>query len=249
MTTKRNEDRKLRGVCTICGTNKPPEGMLTCDPCRNRVNKYQKNRRVNGLLTGLCTICGKNRPPGGYKICQECRDYHSEDQSIRYADRKLNGLCVRCGQSSLSGYITCAKHQSSDRAMSMFYRKEMIRLHKCLDCAKDLPEDFGRIRCYDCTERARKRALEHRDKKFFNGFRKAALERDNHSCAICGNKEHRMHVHHLVENVKSVDDVVTLCIHCHTVITGFMSCHNKSSLVNVLIKLSSGLGSILAFQR
>jgi len=45
-------------------------------------------------------------------------------------------------------------------------------------------------------------------------------QRDNYTCCICGDKEHRLNVHHIIPykvgGKDDMDNLMTLCIKCHT---------------------------------
>lgn len=243
---RRTRIRTLAGLCTICGRNPPPASLLTCDACRSRIGKWAKTRQQQGG-NGLCTTCAKPAPPG-YQMCVYCRQQASRLHKRQYQERRAQGLCIWCKAPAVLGLIHCEKHRIKrcQEAMKRFHR--LVELHLCVSCAQPLPDNCTETRCPDCIVKMRQRALQQRDRDLFNGFRQETLERDNFACRICSHKKHRMHVHHFRYPPQSTEDCITLCIHCHTVITGFSHCPDKARLLKVLQNLSSGLDSILAFQ-
>ena len=55
----------------------------------------------------------------------------------------------------------------------------------------------------------------------YKRWRKAVLKRDGHRCCFCGNREGRMHAHHIEawaitpERRLDIDNGITLCADCH----------------------------------
>ena len=247
MTT--TEERKQKNLCTICGTNHPPAGLLTCDACRKRVSAYYKKVRERGLSGNFCTKCGKSKQIDGKRLCLACLAYHSLRNNKRYKDRRKTHLCVKCGETASDSSAFCDKHRRVETVRMSVVRKERISRHVCIRCEVPLKDIKGNY-CPTCAIDAAERAAKKKNNDYFGGFRDFVIDRDNHRCVICGNDKKRLHVHHIDKAKDSVpENLVTVCIHCHTVLTSFEHCLDKSSLVKVLINLSSGLGSILAFSQ
>lgn len=60
----------------------------------------------------------------------------------------------------------------------------------------------------------------------YQEWRQAVVERDGHKCVLCG-KESWLHAHHIkhiaddIDQIFNLDNGVTLCATCHTVIHGY----------------------------
>ncbi len=64
-------------------------------------------------------------------------------------------------------------------------------------------------RCYDRV---------HHSTRAFEGLRFAALQRDDWRCAVCHSAEQYV-VHHRRPDIRTVDDLLTLCTHHHGIVT------------------------------
>ena len=58
--------------------------------------------------------------------------------------------------------------------------------------------------------------------RLFYSMRSIVLERDNYTCQDCGNKGNAIHHKDENKNNNSIDNLVTLCVSCHTI------CHWKN---------------------
>ena len=65
--------RKEKGLCGMCGKNKPEQGKAMCESCniKNRAN-VKKQRQIR-IELGLCPTCGQVELWGDEKNCPECR--------------------------------------------------------------------------------------------------------------------------------------------------------------------------------
>ena len=112
--------RKEKGLCGMCGKNKPEQGKAMCEACniKNRAN-VQKQKQIRREL-GLCPTCGQVELWGDEKNCPECRamilnstertrekykgryvEKQRESAKIRYRKRLEDGICVICGKRPL----------------------------------------------------------------------------------------------------------------------------------------------------
>lgn len=112
------------------------------------------------------------------------------------------------------------------------YRQNLIKKGLCCNCCKE--PLYSKWYCKKCLEKLRvagkkcyyknheknKEKRKHRNwQKRFGGNRTKVIERDNHSCQICGYNK-KVRVHHINENPNDnrLENLITLCIICHTVV-------------------------------
>lgn len=65
-------DNKARGLCGMCGKNKPPKGRADCRRCTRRLAVRRKKLHEKYLLDGTCIRCGKNPSNGCGQHCEKC---------------------------------------------------------------------------------------------------------------------------------------------------------------------------------
>lgn len=88
------DERRERGICTMCGLTKPEHGHKICRECLDRSKAYsakwrashpdkvrERTRKHNALAktirverkaNRICVICGKNKPRGWKVTCESC---------------------------------------------------------------------------------------------------------------------------------------------------------------------------------
>ena len=64
--------RKEQGICVICGKEKPKEGYICCEQCKEKRKIYQRETREYYRNLGICSRCGKNKLFGEENECPEC---------------------------------------------------------------------------------------------------------------------------------------------------------------------------------
>ena len=96
--------------------------------------------------------------------------------------------------------------------------RKLILKWFCRECA-DKINQYARNCRNNKIEIYRERAKIRNWKNRFGGMRAKVIERDKHSCQICG-YYHKIRIHHIDENNKnnSLDNLIVLCIICHAVI-------------------------------
>lgn len=163
-----------------------------------------------------CEMCSATYTPTGsqQKVCAACTPEFRRLKNAAYL-REMRG---RQGATPIGAIIQCA------------------------DCGDDFPYSSGPQR--RCTECQRKREVTRihealrrspkfdeykrtaRDNYHFDGNRKKALERDNHTCQRCGATSD-LHVHHRdgkgvttarEDRNNGLDNLQTLCRSCHTAV-------------------------------
>ena len=120
-TKEKREEWKRAGLCSCCGKNKPVEGGITCQECRDR----QKANRDYKREHNICVKCGRNKAAPNRKYCDECLEWRSnrykwqkennpEFSNIRkqYYERHRekcikNGLCVNCSKPAYKNHVLC----------------------------------------------------------------------------------------------------------------------------------------------
>lgn len=160
--------------------------------------KYAKERREFHRNKGLCaTGCG--RPLRTKWACAECSTKASFKNNKLRNKKRLNlvnkGICSNdsCGK-PLSTKWTC--RECADKINQ--YAKNWWN--------KDIKKN-----------REDKKNLTHKYR--FGGFRKEVVDRDSHSCQVCG-YDKKIVVHHINEDNKDnrMDNLICLCRICHTVV-------------------------------
>ena len=170
--------RKEQGICVLCGKEKPKEGYVCCEQCKEKQKIYQRETREYYRNLGICTRCGKNKLFGEEKECPECvaKMYelnlkYKENGKFDYREwrrkhmvsLKEKGLCVSCGRSKAKeGRASCEYCLIKNRERSREYRmkknetgisrSERASYGLCYFCGKEIGGN-GRI-CKNCSEKA-----------------------------------------------------------------------------------------------
>lgn len=88
------DERRARGICTMCGLVKPEPGLKNCRECLDRAKQYcskwrsnnaeyvrkrvmksnarNKELRAERKEKKICVICGKNKPHPRRVTCDVC---------------------------------------------------------------------------------------------------------------------------------------------------------------------------------
>lgn len=75
--------RKENGLCVFCGKTKATGGRVTCDSCREKTNKANRETREYLKRIHVCPKCGKNKLVGDKKTCPECLRHLNERNKRR----------------------------------------------------------------------------------------------------------------------------------------------------------------------
>ena len=135
-TRKQIEEWKSIGLCSHCGKNKPVEGGLTCQECRDKQKANQDYKRAHGL----CVKCGRNKAAPNRKYCDECLEYRhnryeKDKENPEYIDavklrnrrraqyNKANGLCTECGKHVFENRTLCYECLIKHRRLTREQRK------------------------------------------------------------------------------------------------------------------------------
>ena len=126
-TKEKREEWKKAGLCSCCGKNKPVEGGLTCQECRDR----QKANRDYKREHNICVKCGRNKTAPNRKYCDECLEWRSNRYKWQKEKCIKNGLCVNCSKPAYENHVLCyeclikAKNRARrDRALAKEYNEE-----------------------------------------------------------------------------------------------------------------------------
>jgi 5-methylcytosine-specific restriction endonuclease McrA len=193
-----------------------------------------KKWRQKNIERGLCPYCGDPISPG-LKLCEYHREQSKKAHSKRRNYLREHNICTSCGiRPSRQDLRTCQycadrKKTPINKAKAKEYREK----HK------------DQIRTYCAHNRNRQNAYIHETR--YNGNWKKALERDNFQCQICGQTGNgkTIHVHHIDGNGDrysehpnhSLDNLITICSKCHSVLTYLLShTQNKSVLLDLIAR-------------
>lgn len=179
------------------------ENRKFCSPaCRNAFNKTKIEATKHVLEPRVCEVCGITFDPpvgittDGWKIrktcSQECR--YQMVRVARAVDLPPKD-CLICG----------SQFERRDDEQSTLFRLRETCSHSCartLAGQRHSDTDMPRTSLYP---------------REFWGMRKVILERDEHTCRLCGVMEGSPHVHHINYNKDDCSELnlITLCRSCH----------------------------------
>lgn len=138
---KRYIDRKQKGLCIQCGKHPHTDGVLSCEECRIKRQKFDRNKTIKRRKAGMCIRCGKHPVIPGYASCSRC--HHKDLARFRkYYNDPSTGLAKRI----------CAYNQNK--------RDCRVKHDQCIACGKELGsmdvkpngEEYY-IECINCRER------------------------------------------------------------------------------------------------
>jgi hypothetical protein len=66
------ENKKLQGLCSVCGKKTPAKGKKSCRICLNKAKENQKAKRENAITEGMCITCGNSRCAIDNLRCEKC---------------------------------------------------------------------------------------------------------------------------------------------------------------------------------
>lgn len=143
------ESRKQDSLCVTCGKTPPREGILNCDSCADKWNRYSKEHSARYRSEGRCS-CGNPAAPGK-KTCQKCLDGKKEWSEAR----RINGECLKCGSPVFGKRVYCFEHLLQRRLSDLrkvgvsFEEQERARTAvksfdgKCEICETQIPGGRG----------------------------------------------------------------------------------------------------------
>ena len=199
--------------CPDCGTtiDKTSPNMRRCKPCALRAH----GQTGVGFVGRQCVVCSVTYTPTGasQKTCTGCAAEFKKAQAK--AARQAKTLAA--GR-PLKGSI----QQCSDCGDDFVFRSSVQ--HRCAECQRKF--NMRRIHEWLAANPEYDKAAREKtkDKAFFGGNRKAALERDQYTCQHCGSKND-LQVHHIDGNGvttpkesrnNALENLLTLCRGCHT---------------------------------
>ena len=144
------------------------------------------------------------------------------------------GFCINCNNSLSSPKCSrcreCYLKQDKSGCNSISWKGGKL---KCVSCNKTV-STYGLVTnmCRKCHNKVSgsdhwnwkggitKRSLNHKE---YKDWRKAVFERDNYICKKCSKRGGRLHAHHVVRWVDSVElrysvnNGITLCVTCHKI--------------------------------
>jgi hypothetical protein len=104
---QRRQERKIAGLCVVCGGPKDREGWH-CSKCLDYNNGLKKTIRERHLIEGLCATCLSPLDREGW-FCSACLKKSNAHARERTKYRKENGLCPQCGNKADDGYVFCQR--------------------------------------------------------------------------------------------------------------------------------------------
>lgn len=233
---------KAEHKCVRCSAP-TQNGRRCCPRCIGIAAKREAARTKERLDAGMCMDCGIAPVVPGHVRCQ----VHAEQKRQYGRDYKRNktqrGLCGICSEPVVPGKKYCERHVIYFRKLSrekMAYRKKNGLCHHC-----DRPALPGKTRCERHLITDRTQAREAFQEKMYSGNGKKAKERDNHACRICGDKTHRLEIHHIDgngslkhigEQNNDLDNLISLCRPCHRSLTRFCQPGRDIELAFMLIR-------------
>ena len=177
MTSKEKyEDLKNRKICVYCKHRAADEGFCTCEICRSKQRKAQKERREWLKANGFCPQCGSEKIYGDEKICSECaaKKYsynleHKKKMDASYYINRRNeykekGICTKCRKrKAQEGKTMCPTCLIAHRNRMQRYRGHIRRSERdgyglCYICGKGATH--GKL-CEECAIRSTKNLGEH----------------------------------------------------------------------------------------
>jgi len=91
-----------KGLCNICGINKPIEGKKGCEECysknREKIKTNMQIRRNKLEERGICISCGSEKSIEGKKFCEKCLIKRRERALDRIKELRQTGKCLHCGE-------------------------------------------------------------------------------------------------------------------------------------------------------
>lgn len=119
-----------RGLCTVCGKNKPFNGRKICEDClqknaerrwtlmstpegKEQVKGYTAARTQKLKDAGRCESCGGVKENPEMTLCEKCRRKKQIRSRIYYANNKIErpwNQCRRCDALAVPGKKLCEKH-------------------------------------------------------------------------------------------------------------------------------------------
>lgn len=106
-TVRIRQERKIAGLCVVCGGPKDREGWH-CSSCLDYCNGLKATIRERHLIEGLCATCLSPLDREGW-FCSACLKKSNAHARERTIFRRENGLCPRCGRKADDGYIYCLR--------------------------------------------------------------------------------------------------------------------------------------------
>lgn len=116
----------------------------------------------------VCVKCRQDMPEGDKcLLCPDCRKEQGERVKALHEKRIAQGICIQCGKApALPGKKQCIDCKEYHRHHSAMRYHNLADKRCCTQCAQKLPDDWFRVKCPLCTEKAymRKR-LDYQRKK------------------------------------------------------------------------------------
>lgn len=149
--------RIAEGKCTICGAQ-ADNYYTRCNSCRDKFNKYCRERRAEMKRNNICYFCGKPTD-GKHSLCPECSKRQNAKNAADKKALKEMGICPICSRNALVGEekrcIECrAKYRYNNSHKSE--AQKMRKKHQRIESYRRV-RDFRRNNnlCWKCGTRAR----------------------------------------------------------------------------------------------
>ena len=101
---ERHRARRAAGLCTMCGRERPVEGVAVCESCRSNRRARERERYARRKAEGCCVRC-REPVPAGASRCRRCaaveaarpKERKNAGDRKRYSRRRARKQCTRCG--------------------------------------------------------------------------------------------------------------------------------------------------------
>lgn len=231
-------ERKTDTKCRDCGGPAVP-GKSRCQTCLAKAADVSKRKREFRVSNKLCRECSTPLPPDTKRqVCDTCSAKESELNKTLRIERALAGVCVSCGKEldDLS-YKSCSTCRAKNLAKVIKYYHQRREANLCTYCGQPVePDSPSEINCTACYKKNRKHRVTTNSRQRYGGNLQAVMERDG-QCVICG-KLTKLVCHHMNSDITHNDltNLVILCRKCHLLITMWIDCTSKQSMLDFLLK-------------
>lgn len=203
-------------VCNECGKTyyRMRSRVAGSKLCSRRCGSIFHGRlRTRSEVQRTCTVCNKE-----FTITTDCRRATCSNECAKYAQRQAVARYHRLNPKSF--WYKCDNCNKPIRRY-----KSRLSQHKTLFCSRQcLAEWLSHNIRGSNHPNWRGGSIQY---KLYSGFKKQrrkALDRDRHTCQICGATRRKLHVHHVMsvrectsnhKEPHKPNNLITLCYRCH----------------------------------
>ena len=155
----RYRERKEKGLCVRCGSEKDTPGVL-CLKCKETGNESKRKEYEFYISIGVCPRCHKEKLYGDERACLDCatdrykrglkrdRDHANEiankNHKRRYREASEKGICTRCNKRKAA--------EGQKRCKMCIERVNEYRRAKRIGIPRSERQEHGL--CYLCGDKA-----------------------------------------------------------------------------------------------